>query len=128
EGEQALVVLGAGGAALEVGAEPGQRCIGVLACDLQLDVAVELGEAGVASDFGPFRAEQASDDVVQIRVLHQLASSGERPGARPASSRCARSLRRASCSVLYRAPRAVPSRSARSSIGTPSTASETSAP
>src|SRR3954470_16504927 len=81
----------------------------LLALELGLDVLVEALEALVAADLGLGGPEQAVDEVA---VGHDVAPS-----------RHARNLRRASCKVLYSAPRLVSRRSARTSIGTPSTAS-----
>ena len=55
EGEraQALLLLAAGGAPLEVRPQTGERRLYVQACELELDEAVELGEADIAVDFGP---------------------------------------------------------------------------
>ena len=89
--------------------------------ELQIDVAVELVEAGVAADLGCARAEQAFDEGCECGLRHCGASSGE-PREYPSVASCRRSLRRASCRVLYSAPRVVPRRSARTSIGTPLTA------
>src|SRR6185436_9883369 len=47
---QALVVLAAGGAALEVRAHPGHPGLGVLTGELELDVLVEALEALLAAD------------------------------------------------------------------------------
>src|SRR3954447_14841802 len=73
---------------------------------LALDVLVDVLEALLAADLGLGGPEQAVDD-----VAHDAAPSTH-----------ARSLRRASCKVLYSAPRVVSRRWARTSIGTPSTA------
>src|SRR3954468_10134377 len=81
----------------------------LLAVELCFDVLVEALEALVAADLGLGGPEQAVDEVA---VGHDEAPS-----------RHARNLRRASCKVLYSAPRVVSRRSARTSIGTPSTAS-----
>ena len=44
------MLLAAGRAAVEVGAQARDRAVGVLARELELDVPVELVEAGVAAD------------------------------------------------------------------------------
>ena len=75
------MLFAARGAALEVGVHPGERLVGVAAGEL--DVDVEPLEALLAADLGPGRAEQCLD----VR-------------AHSDPSRCARSLRRASCSAL----------------------------
>jgi hypothetical protein len=51
------VLFAAGLAAGEVGAEAGELGVRVLAGELQLDVVVELGEAGVAANLRLFGAE-----------------------------------------------------------------------
>src|SRR5688500_3474339 len=86
ERAQALVLLATRGAAVEMRAQPGDRGVRVGAGELELDVAVELVEARLAADLGLGRTEQPGDRLVQ--VCHVV------------SSRWARSLRRASCSVL----------------------------
>src|SRR5262245_35639693 len=93
--EEAFVILPTGGAALEVGRHAG----GVA----PFDVLVEVLEALLTGHLGALGAEQAHDS--------------------PPIT--ARSLRRASCSVLYSAPRVVSRRSARTSIGTPLSARAT---
>ena len=70
EGEQAVVLFAAGGAAFEVGAESGNRCLGVVAAKLQLDVAVELLEAFVAAEFGFAWAEQPAEGLVCVGSSH----------------------------------------------------------
>lgn len=44
--------LGAGGAAFQMGAHPGNPVVGIVACQFQLDVDVELLEALLAGEFG----------------------------------------------------------------------------
>src|SRR3954468_10415966 len=111
---QALVILAAGRAAFEMRAHPGEELVGVIAGQLEVDVLVQQLEALVAADLGPIGAEQAGE---------QVAGVGRHVGL-PSES-AARSLCRASCNVLYRAPRVVLKRSARTSIGTPSRARAT---
>src|SRR4051812_28142564 len=89
-------------------AQPGNSSIRARAVSLQLDIPVELVETRLAADLGLGRAEQPADRLLQVTMLHQFSSS-----------RYARSFRRASCNVLYNAPRVVPRRSASTSIGTP---------
>jgi hypothetical protein len=84
ERAQALVLLSAGGAALEVRAHAGDRAVRVAAGELQVDVLVEEVEAVVAADLGPVGAEQPDAVIAGHRV----------------PSTASRSLRRASCSVL----------------------------
>src|SRR5215212_2589010 len=99
ERAQALVLVAAGGAAEQMGAQPGDRGVGVGTGELQLDVAVELLEALVAADFGLRRPEQPAQRLLQIGSLgHFVSSSVFRD--RPCSSRWDLSFRRASCSVL----------------------------
>src|SRR5215211_1622926 len=99
ERAKALVLLAAGGAADKVGAQTGDRGVGVRTGELQLDVAVELLEALVAADLGLRRPEQPAQCLLQIGSLgHFVSSSVSRE--RPCSSRWDLSFRRASCSVL----------------------------
>src|SRR5262249_62359980 len=96
---EARVRLGAGRAAGEVGPKAGNEPVGVAAGELQLDVAVECREALVATELGIAWAEQAEQRELRGAVdVHDspLSSSASKPRA----SRCARSFRRASCSVL----------------------------
>ena len=58
------MLLGTGGATLEVGPHARHGRVGVLSGELQLDVAVELEEALLAPDLRPIRAEEAEDEVV----------------------------------------------------------------
>src|SRR5215211_1214401 len=83
---QALVLLAAGQAAGEVGPDAGELGVGIGAGQLQLDVAVELGEALLAADLRLLGAEQPVDQA------HWRTSS---PASRPVRARWARSLRRA---------------------------------
>ena len=94
---QALVLLAAGGAAAEVGAQTGDRRVRVHPREFELDVPVELLEAPVAAHLGASRSEETAEQ--QGRVLFQQCSSVS-SGAWPHSSRCRRSLRRASCRVV----------------------------
>src|SRR4051812_32117322 len=105
-----VVVLAAGRAALEVLAHAGQARIGILARDLEIDVLVDQFEAVLAGHLGIARAEKALDEFAGTRGIGHVVTA-------------ARSLRRASCRVLYSAPRVVLSRSASTSIGTPLSAS-----
>jgi hypothetical protein len=92
------VLLAAGRTALEVGAQAGHGSVGVRAGDFELDVAVELLEARVAVDFGAHRPAQPGERLFEIGTIHH--SSSQVSSDRPHASRCCRSLRRASCSVL----------------------------
>src|SRR5215213_11201131 len=93
ERAEALALLAAGGAAVEVLAHPGYRGVRVARLELQLDVLVEALEALVAADVRPGRAEQPPQAIV--RLAHPLTSS-----MCPAATSSARSFVRASCSVL----------------------------
>ena len=62
------MLLAAGRAAVEVGTHAGDRGIGVLALQLEVDVPVELVEAGVAADLGCGRAEQPFDEGCECQV------------------------------------------------------------
>jgi hypothetical protein len=56
EGTKAVLFLAADGAALEVGTHARNSGVSVFACELELDVAVELSEADVAADIVSYRA------------------------------------------------------------------------
>src|SRR4051794_21201854 len=112
---QRRVILRARRAALEVRRHAGYGGLRVRARELQLDEAVELVEADLAAHLCGGRAEHAGESVPGLLVHRAFPSESSR---NPWSASCARSLRRASCSVLYSAPRVVPRRSARTSIGT----------
>ena len=86
--------------------------------ELELHLPVELLEALVAANLGLGGAELPFERVPEIWTLHQLPSSGLSRD-RPSSSRWLRSLRRASCNVLYSAFQFALRRSASTSIGTP---------
>src|SRR5918994_1571300 len=118
QGVQALVLLTAGGAAIEMRAQTGDRRVCVLASELQFDVAVELVEADIAADLRPDGAQEAAECLLQVGSLHQCSSKSASMD-RPRSARCVRNLRRASCRVLYSAPGDEFIRSASTSIGTP---------
>src|SRR5436190_5682499 len=64
ERPQALVLLAAGRAAVEVRTQPGQGRVRVGARELEVDVTVELGEALVAADLRPGRAEEPVENGV----------------------------------------------------------------
>ena len=98
EREQALVFLAARRAALEVRAQPRDGRLRVRSGELELDKAIELGEARVAADLRLGRAEEPAQDRLRIAWFHQVSLGSS--SARPRSERDARSLRRASCSVL----------------------------
>src|SRR4051794_25756615 len=105
QGVEALVVLSAGRAALQMGTQARKAGVGILPVELQLDVLVEQLEAAFAADLIAGRAEQPLQRLVSLVVTCAHSSSS-------------RSLRRASCNALYRAPRVVSRRSAKTSIGT----------
>src|SRR5206468_9077049 len=90
--------------------------------DLELDELVEMLEALVTADLGLRRSQETPERLLQVWPFAHVSSSN----ANPRSSRCLRSLRRASCNVLYKAPRVVFKRSASTSIGTPFNARATS--
>ena len=69
---------------------PGIVGVGVTPGEIELDEAIELVEALVASDLGRRGAEKPPDHLIDLGTL----------GHRSPSARCCRSLRRASCSVL----------------------------
>jgi hypothetical protein len=96
---QAVVFLATGRAAIKVGTQTRDGSVGVFACKLEFDVAIELLETGIASDFRLRRPEEPSYRLLQVGPLNHLSSS-QSSSSRPRSSRCLRSLRRASCNVL----------------------------
>src|SRR5262249_44767965 len=104
-GEEALGVLAAGLAALEVGDDLGEHSSDVRASEHGLSVLVQDLEAGLAARIRRCASQQSISD-----VLVHLASRC------PTTEMAARSLRRASCRVLYTAPRELPVRSAITSI------------
>ena len=83
ERAQALVLLAAGGAAGEVGAQPGNGRVGVGARELELDVPVELVEALVAADLGRGRAEQAAESLLQLGIAPSVSSFSQRVEREP---------------------------------------------
>ena len=100
EGAQALVLLAARGAAGEMRAQPGNGGVGVFAGELELDVAVELVEADIATDLRLGGAEHAAECTVAVRTFGHVVSSSSVPTESPHASRCLRSFWRASCSDL----------------------------
>src|SRR5262245_60196598 len=88
---EAVVLLAARRAAVEVRAHPGPRRLRVAAAELQLDVLVEPLEALVAADLGSIGSEQP---------VEQVHLGPPSPATSPRSASRARSLRRASCNVL----------------------------
>src|SRR5919197_1009426 len=122
---QAEVLLVAGGAALEMRSQPRDLLLGIRAGDLELDVAVELLEALVAGHLGAGGPQQASQESVEARHHRVVPPPAVGSSAKPSASRRPRSFRRASWIVLYSAPRVVPRRSARTSMGTPLSATAT---
>ena len=99
EGMQAVVFLATSRAAVEMGTQARDSSVGVFACKLEFDVAIELLETGIAADFRLRRPKEPSYRLLQVRALNHRSSS-QLSSARPRSSRCLRSLRRASCNVL----------------------------
>src|SRR5205085_6143186 len=126
ESAQALVLLAACRATGEVRAKPGHAGIGVGSGELQLDVAIEVVEALVAAELGLALPQEPGQRLLEIRAFHHVPSSFVGSIATPRRARCRRSFARASCSVLYSAPRVVSRRSASTSIGTPFSATATS--
>src|SRR5262245_12093287 len=101
ECEQALVLLAAGRAALEVRMQPGGGRVRICTCDLELDVLVEACEALVAADLGLSRPDEAPERLLQISAFVHVSSSESHVwSANPESPRCLRSFRQASCNVL----------------------------
>ena len=79
------MLLAAGGAAGEVRAQARNRPVGVETRELELDVAVELVEAGVAANLGAGRTEQPVEQLPRIVSLHQCSSRSS--SAKPRSAR-----------------------------------------
>src|SRR4051794_33171219 len=96
ERAKAVVLLGAGGAAAQMGSQRGHRSFGVAQHELAVDVDVELLEALVAGGLRSGGAKQPVESVVGFGGRHAVSASSSWPAA--VSS--LRSLRRASCSVL----------------------------
>jgi hypothetical protein len=71
QGTQALVLLAAGGAAVQVGAQTRKSGVGIVSGNLEIDIAIELFEALVAADLGLGRAEQPSEHVLEVGRLRQ---------------------------------------------------------
>src|SRR5262245_23814737 len=88
ERPQALVLLAAGGAAFEVGAEAGELAVCVTPGELELDVPVELLEALVAADLRVGGSEQAAERLPDVVVGHHGFSFRAAPGWNPCSARC----------------------------------------
>ena len=81
------MLLAAGRATLKVGAQAGKCGVHVGAGELELDVPVELVEAGVAADFGLGGAEEAAQCLLEVGALGHFVSSRKDPTERPHSSR-----------------------------------------
>src|SRR5436190_12725800 len=64
ECEETGVILAAGWAAVEVCLHSGNRCVRIGAGQLELDIAVEILEAGFTRQLWPRRAQQISNDLV----------------------------------------------------------------
>ena len=95
------MILAAGRATLQMGAQAGYRGVGVGAGQLGLHVAVELFEALLAGQLGPGGAQQAPKQAFALGVgAHAAPLSLPEPICSPCSDRLARSRRRASWSVL----------------------------
>ena len=69
ERAQAFVLLAAGGATVEVGAQPGNREVGVMTRELELDVPVELLEALLAADLWAVGAQEPVERLCQVRCV-----------------------------------------------------------
>ena len=107
QGREALVLLTTGWAPLEMLAHPGDRDVRVLPEELQIDIAVELVEAGVAADLGsPGRAgvpRGANAGCViarasrssRVRIRRRRAAAGACGGRRAGSCRARRAWCRA---------------------------------
>src|SRR5204862_3386759 len=78
ERPQALVVLGARGAPLEVRAHVRDQLVGGLPGELELDVAVELLEAGLARQLRPLGPHEPVDQTVFGHGVMSLAASAAR--------------------------------------------------
>ena len=71
------MLLAAGRATPEVGLQAGELGVNVTAREFQLDVTVELVEAGIAPDFGLVGAEQPAECLFQIGALGHFVSSND---------------------------------------------------
>src|SRR4051795_341363 len=91
---QTFVFFRARGTSDEVGAQARDELVGGSACELELDVAVELLEALVAADLGLAAAEQALERRIEVAAGHSFTSGN------PAAATWARRRRRASWSSL----------------------------
>src|SRR6478735_11658375 len=94
ERAQAFVLFRARGTADEVGTEARDELVGGSACELELDVTVELLEALVAADLRLVAAEQALERRIEVAAGHSVTSRN------PAAATYARRRRRASWSSL----------------------------
>src|SRR3954471_16075292 len=81
--DQAFVLLATRRAAAQMGAHARHGGIGIDAGQLQLDVAVELGEAGVAADLGLGRPKEAAERLLQLWRFSHRASSVRDSGGCP---------------------------------------------
>jgi hypothetical protein len=70
QGTQALVLLAAGRAAMQVRAQTGKSGVGIVSGDLEIDKAIELFEALVAADLCLGRAEQPFEHALEVGRLH----------------------------------------------------------
>ena len=98
ERSQALVVLRARRAPLQVLAHPGDRGVGLALAEFELDVAIEQLEALLSADLEPVGTEQAPDQPVGKIRVHLVTSVGSGSASKrsPCSASTARSFRRAS--------------------------------
>src|SRR3954468_13387465 len=86
---EAVEVLGAGGAAVEVGAHTRDAVVGCIAGERQLDIVVELLEAPLAGQLRRTGTEAPAENLI---ALHH-SSSPPAPTRKPRAARAARSLR-----------------------------------
>ena len=91
--------VGSGSGAIAVALALGAPRAEIWAVDVSLD-AVELIEALVAADLGAGRTQQAADHLVRPSIGLGAHAPSLLASSRPSASSRARSLRRASCSVL----------------------------
>src|SRR5262249_51934593 len=87
ERAQAFVLLAAGRAAVEVCAKPRDLGVRVPACELELDVPVQVLEAVVAAELGPGRAQKPRQRLLGVGAFHQRASSSQMSRSTPVDCR-----------------------------------------
>ena len=74
ERAKTVVVIVAGGTALEVGAHPGDLVVGCRAPELEVDVLVEFLEALFAKQLAVGRAEQPLENVVSCALVQVVSA------------------------------------------------------